>query len=193
MALYARFAKLFASILTCTISGSGWRETRRATSVRSTWSRPCWNSKECSTSRVRFVDDDGASSVCATCSIVIRASLRTIPISTRAGARDRGGSRGNRTGRYGRRSAASVQDHDEYERCQRLLVHDLGELSYMIEQHCQDPALLQRCDELVTITPKRCVARPRTAEQLHQGDNSAEVSTVANVLAMLGSHSTCWL
>jgi rubrerythrin len=38
---------------------------------------------------------------------------------------------------------------DEYERCQRLLVHDLGELSYMIEQHCQDPALLQQCDELV--------------------------------------------
>ena len=31
----------------------------------------------------------------------------------------------------------------------RLLVHDLGELSYMIEQYCQDPALLQRCDELV--------------------------------------------
>jgi rubrerythrin len=43
----------------------------------------------------------------------------------------------------------ALQQHDEYERCQRLLVHDLGELSYMIEQYCQDPALLQRCDELV--------------------------------------------
>jgi hypothetical protein len=43
----------------------------------------------------------------------------------------------------------ALQQHDEYERCMRLLVHDLGELSYMIEQHCQDPALLQRCDELV--------------------------------------------
>jgi len=43
----------------------------------------------------------------------------------------------------------ALQQHDEYERCQRLLVHDLGELSYMIEQHCQDPAMLQRCDELV--------------------------------------------
>ena len=43
----------------------------------------------------------------------------------------------------------ALQEHDEYERCQRLLVHDLGELSYMIEQHCQDAALLQRCDELV--------------------------------------------
>jgi rubrerythrin len=43
----------------------------------------------------------------------------------------------------------ALQQHDEYERCQRLLIHDLGELSYMIEQHCQDPALLQRCDELV--------------------------------------------
>jgi hypothetical protein len=43
----------------------------------------------------------------------------------------------------------ALQQHDEYERCQRLLVHDLGELSYMIEQHCQDAALLQRCDELV--------------------------------------------
>lgn len=38
---------------------------------------------------------------------------------------------------------------DEYERCLRLLVHDLGELSYMIEQHSQDRELLQRCDALV--------------------------------------------
>ena len=38
---------------------------------------------------------------------------------------------------------------DEYERCLRLLVHDLGELSYMIEQHCQDQDLLHRCDTLV--------------------------------------------
>ena len=43
----------------------------------------------------------------------------------------------------------ALQQHEEYERCQRLLVHDLGELSYMIEQHCHDPGLLQRCDELV--------------------------------------------
>jgi hypothetical protein len=43
----------------------------------------------------------------------------------------------------------ALQGRDEYERCQRLLVHDLGELSYMIEQYCQDPALLQRCDEIL--------------------------------------------
>ena len=43
----------------------------------------------------------------------------------------------------------ALKQNDEYQRCQRLLVHDLGELSYMIEQHCHDPALLQRCDELV--------------------------------------------
>lgn len=43
----------------------------------------------------------------------------------------------------------ALQERGEYERCQRLLVHDLGELSYMIEQHCHDPALLSRCDELV--------------------------------------------
>jgi hypothetical protein len=43
----------------------------------------------------------------------------------------------------------ALQQHDEYARCQRLLVHDLGELSYMIERHCADAALLQRCDELV--------------------------------------------
>jgi len=42
-----------------------------------------------------------------------------------------------------------LQQRDEYERCMRLLVHDLGELSYMIEQHCHDAALLHRCDELV--------------------------------------------
>jgi hypothetical protein len=38
---------------------------------------------------------------------------------------------------------------DEYERCLRLLVHDLGELSYMIEQNSQDRDMLQRCDALV--------------------------------------------
>jgi len=43
----------------------------------------------------------------------------------------------------------ALQRRDEYERCQRLLVHDLGELSYMIERHCDDPALLQQCDELL--------------------------------------------
>ncbi|MGH7933940.1 MAG: hypothetical protein ACREQN_12355 [Candidatus Binataceae bacterium] len=43
----------------------------------------------------------------------------------------------------------ALQERGEYERCLRLLVHDLGELSYMIEQYCQDSALLQRCDELV--------------------------------------------
>ncbi|MBF6569108.1 MAG: hypothetical protein IVW54_09545 [Candidatus Binataceae bacterium] len=44
----------------------------------------------------------------------------------------------------------ALQEGDEYNSCMRLLVHDLGELSYMIEQHCQDdPALLQRCDTLV--------------------------------------------
>jgi rubrerythrin len=43
----------------------------------------------------------------------------------------------------------AVEQGDEYERCMRLLVHDLGELSYMIEQHSHDPDLLQRCDALV--------------------------------------------
>jgi hypothetical protein len=43
----------------------------------------------------------------------------------------------------------ALQQHGEYERCQRLLVHDLGELSFMIEKHCHDTALLERCDQLV--------------------------------------------
>lgn len=43
----------------------------------------------------------------------------------------------------------ALQTPDEYERCLRLLVHDLGELSYMIERHSHDPALLSRCDALV--------------------------------------------
>ena len=43
----------------------------------------------------------------------------------------------------------ALQTPDEYERCLRLLVHDLGELSYMIEQHSHDQALLSRCDALV--------------------------------------------
>ncbi|HEY9157747.1 hypothetical protein [Candidatus Binatus sp.] len=43
----------------------------------------------------------------------------------------------------------ALQAPDEYERCLRLLVHDLGELSYMIERHSANPALLSRCDALV--------------------------------------------
>jgi hypothetical protein len=43
----------------------------------------------------------------------------------------------------------AVQATDEHRRSLRLLVHDLGELSYMIERNCQDPELLQRCDALV--------------------------------------------
>ena len=43
----------------------------------------------------------------------------------------------------------AIQNRDEYQRCQRLLVHDLSELSYMIERYCPDSSLLHRCDELV--------------------------------------------
>jgi hypothetical protein len=43
----------------------------------------------------------------------------------------------------------ATQASGEYERYLRLLVHDLGDLSYMIEQYCHDPELLARCDQLV--------------------------------------------
>jgi hypothetical protein len=43
----------------------------------------------------------------------------------------------------------AIKHDDEYERYQRFLVHDLGDLSYMIECHCQDTSLLARCDALV--------------------------------------------
>ncbi len=43
----------------------------------------------------------------------------------------------------------AVKQEREYERYQRLLVHDLGDLSYMIECYCQDTSLLARCDALV--------------------------------------------
>jgi hypothetical protein len=43
----------------------------------------------------------------------------------------------------------AIQDREEYQRCQRLLVHDLSELSCMIERHCPDSSLLHRCDQLV--------------------------------------------
>ncbi|HVN64188.1 MAG TPA: ferritin family protein [Candidatus Binataceae bacterium] len=55
----------------------------------------------------------------------------------------------------------AVQTPDEYERCLRLLVHDLGELSYMIERHCANPELLARCDALVNRhaeTLRHCMA-----------------------------------
>ena len=43
----------------------------------------------------------------------------------------------------------AIKQEREYERYQRLLVHDLGELSYMIECYCQDTTLLTRCDALL--------------------------------------------
>lgn len=43
----------------------------------------------------------------------------------------------------------AIKQEREYERYQRLLVHDLGDLSYMIECYCQDQSLLSRCDALV--------------------------------------------
>jgi rubrerythrin len=43
----------------------------------------------------------------------------------------------------------ATQATGEYQRYLRLLVHDLGDLSYMIEQYCHDSELLGRCDRLV--------------------------------------------
>ncbi|HUY19839.1 MAG TPA: hypothetical protein VNE82_10440 [Candidatus Binataceae bacterium] len=54
----------------------------------------------------------------------------------------------------------ALQQRDEYESCMRMLVHDLGELSYMIEQHCQDAAMLQRCDALVNRHAENLCAKP---------------------------------
>ncbi|HLH77229.1 MAG TPA: hypothetical protein VKV28_10525 [Candidatus Binataceae bacterium] len=54
----------------------------------------------------------------------------------------------------------AVHQNDEYERYQRLLIHDMSDLSYMIESYCEDPALLARCDALVE----------RHAQALHGAD-----------------------
>jgi hypothetical protein len=58
----------------------------------------------------------------------------------------------------------AIKQEQEYERYQRLLVHDLGDLSYMIERYCQDQSLLSRCDELVE----------RHAEALRQSSAGAK-------------------
>jgi hypothetical protein len=57
---------------------------------------------------------------------------------------------------------AAVQDEREQRRYQRLLAHDLGDLSYMIEHYCQDPVLLQRCDTLVNRHAEACAWPWRT-------------------------------
>lgn len=43
----------------------------------------------------------------------------------------------------------ALQGSDEYQRYLRLLVHDMGDLSYMVEQYTRDPELLRRCDAMV--------------------------------------------
>ena len=42
-----------------------------------------------------------------------------------------------------------VKDTVWREQAIHFLIHDLGDLSYMIECYCQDQSLLSRCDELV--------------------------------------------
>ena len=151
MALYARFAKTFRDAYrACMSSGSGWRVTKRATSVRSTWSPRCSNSKAMlDQAKPDPVLEGATSSGCATLleSLSERACRESVDSSERS--RLRWKSKRPNSRRWSAICCKALQQHDEYERCQRLLVHDLGELSYMIEQYCQDPALLQRCDELV--------------------------------------------
>jgi hypothetical protein len=43
----------------------------------------------------------------------------------------------------------ALKGEAERERAVKLLIHDLGDLSYMIEKHTHDPALLERADELL--------------------------------------------
>lgn len=43
----------------------------------------------------------------------------------------------------------AIKQEREYERYQRLLVHDLGDLSYMIEKFASNRALLARVDKLI--------------------------------------------
>ena len=58
----------------------------------------------------------------------------------------------------------AVQAPDEYERCLRLLVHDLGELGFMIEHHCADVGLLEPLRRVgATTTPRPCARKPPEA------------------------------
>jgi len=43
----------------------------------------------------------------------------------------------------------ALKGEAERERAVKLLIHDLGDLSYMIEKHTTNPALLARADELL--------------------------------------------
>jgi hypothetical protein len=43
----------------------------------------------------------------------------------------------------------TLKGEAERERAVKLLIHDLGDLSYMIEKHTTNPALLARADELL--------------------------------------------
>jgi hypothetical protein len=118
---------------------------RRATSVRSISYRLCSTLRASSTGRARFHSWQRLSNGCENYSNTISDSAfaieRALAIAVEVEETELEDMVGD--------LLKALQEHDEYERCQRLLVHDLGELSYMIEQHCQDAALLQRCDELV--------------------------------------------
>jgi hypothetical protein len=64
---------------------------------------------------------------------------------------------------------AALKGESERERAVQLLIHDLGDLSYMIEKHSTDHALLARADALVEKQLARFRAKPARERSRLQG------------------------
>jgi len=56
-----------------------------------------------------------------------------------------------------------VKDPEWRQRAIQLLIHDLGDLSYMIERHTRNESLLARADALVEQAAGRLARRRRSA------------------------------
>ena len=59
----------------------------------------------------------------------------------------------------------ALRGESEHERAIKALMHDLGDLSYMIEKHTTDPELLARADGLLERQVGRLRARPLKARR----------------------------
>jgi rubrerythrin len=63
----------------------------------------------------------------------------------------------------------TLKGEAERERAVKLLIHDLGDLSYMIEKHTSNHALLERADGLLEQQVRRLRAKAGPPARLHRG------------------------
>jgi len=124
MALYARFAKVFAAKPGLHEFWFGMAVMRPVMSARSIWSRPFSNSRCARQASPIPVKADAIDHLRILLDHYIREPAETLSSNAHSPSP---GSRGTELEDMVGDLLRALQQRDEYERCQRLLVHDLGD------------------------------------------------------------------